>query len=207
MKYVAIRLLMCLVAGLAGAAAHADEPPKLAPLPSFEICIDKELARFERALTRHHASQRAGSAVQEFEIGGVTGVDLCGAIGITNCDRSGDTIPCQRDLRLRQEALFARVSAALPHPDAIVGGQQNWLGDLYARVFALAHGGSAGPDCAGDHEARQVWCESWEANRTLASAILAWQVARYLGQVPSAIAQGWAHEPPPTRPRARGDAA
>ena len=49
----------------------------------------------------------------------------------------------------------------------------------------------------------QAWCEAREANSRLRSAVLAWQVARFLGVADPAVEAGWAKPPPPVRPHAR----
>jgi hypothetical protein len=185
-------LWLALVVWGGGALAQEQE------LPAFQPCMDREIARYERALRRAQQDQ----LTQEFEIGGTTGVDLCGAYGIVRCDLTETPYACQRALRVEQDALQAKVVAHLPDTLPAVETPE-WHHDLYGTVHALALGHSAGPDCAGDDEPRQVWCEAWEANRRLSSAILAWQIARFAGAVPPATETGWAQHPPPTRPIAR----
>ena len=78
---------------------------------------------------------------------------------------------------------------------------------FYARLHALAHGRSAGADCAGHDEQMTAWCAAREANRRLQNAVLAWQLARFMGAAPDAVTAGWADQPPPLRPRARAGTA
>ncbi|MFZ5963880.1 hypothetical protein ACOXXX_13080 [Thalassococcus sp. BH17M4-6] len=169
------------------------------PLPEFAICMDREVARYERALRRH----LDGPDPETFDIGGVDEVDYCGTVGIVRCDISDAPLPCQRDLRAEQDALAEKVRASLPAPEAVAGAHAEVSDGLYPQVWALAHGRSAGPDCTGSSEVLEVWCEAREANRRLQLAVLAWQVARFLDATPTAVAAGWASLPVPTRPRAR----
>lgn len=182
---------MRVLAGIAlifsAAGAGAED------LPAFQLCMDHEVARYERALRRVQNDQR-----DDFKIGGTSGVDLCGTFAIMRCDQDAAPYACQRALRRDQDALQARVLADLP---AALPSQAH--SDLYSTAYALAHGASAGPDCAGQDEPRQVWCEAREANRRLASAILVWQIARFTNDTPKATQAGWANIPPPKRPMAR----
>lgn len=190
-------LVLTLVA--CGSAALAEEPQ---PLPSFAACMDEEAARFERALKRLREMPEA----QEFEIGDTRGTGYCASVGFVHCDRLEGleaVQACQLTLAAEQDALATKVRAGLPTPEALEGQGDAFEQTLYPRLHALALGGSAGPDCAGDIPQRETWCEAWEANNRLSNAVLAWQLARWLGAAETAVAAGWAQEPPPKRPRAR----
>jgi hypothetical protein len=167
-------------------------------LPSFAACMDAEAARFERRLPGLRAEPEGDQ-----EAGDVRGVGYCGSVGIVLCDRSRAPYACQIGLRLEQDVLTAKVLSSLPDPDEITG--EGWAAAFYPRLWAIAQGSSAGPDCAGDLQPRRVWCETWEANNRLSNAVLAWQAARYLGAADSAVVAGWANGLRPTRPRARSD--
>ncbi|MCT4555835.1 MAG: hypothetical protein N4A53_14195 [Pelagimonas sp.] len=168
-------------------------------LPDFATCIDREIARYERELTHHRTTPDA----QKFEVGDVRGVDYCGSVGITLCDRSANPVGCQHAFRGRQDRLNDTIRATLPTPDSLTGVNGQWSDTLYPLTHALAFGSSAGADCAGDTEVMEAWCAAREANRRLSTSILAWQLARFLDATPDAITAGWARPVPPTRPRAR----
>lgn len=188
----------CLAA-VAGLPGHAQDQP----LPDFSSCMDLEMARFERALGRLQALPEPA----DFEIGDVRGVEFCGTLGIVKCDRSEAPLPCQRALAKSQDALLTTILQALPEPkEPSMDDPEHsalWTDQLYPQLYALAHDSSAGPDCAGNTATMQAWCEAREANRRVMSAVLTWQLARYLGEVPDAVTAGWAQVPPPTRPQAR----
>lgn len=184
---------MALCSGAQYAASEQN------PLPEFGTCMNIEIAQYERALGQ---LRNRAVAKQIFDIGRVDGVEFCGTIGIVRCDRSDTPLPCQNVLTQTQEALRAQVLMQLPPPPD-GDSSKAFPGDLYAQLLALAHGISAGPDCAGTNEVLRVWCETREANGRLRLAVQAWQIARYLDQVVPAIEAGWASPPPPLRPRAR----
>lgn len=175
-------------------AALAQE----ADLPPFKACMDREAERFEWRLTIHRA--RALDA-PDFDLWYVQGVEYCGNIGVTLCDRTGVPIPCQKALIAEQDALRASVLTGLPEPTTTEGLPEQ----LYAQAYALAHGSSAGPDCAGAPELRATWCEAREANLRLQNAVLAWQVGRWLNITKPALVSGWAGHAQPRRPRERPD--
>lgn len=183
------------LAALAWATAAGAQPD---PLPDFATCMDIAVARYEQDLSRLRDRPEDDRA---FDIGDVRGVDFCGTVGIVLCDRSDRQLACQRDLQDEQDALRDKVLAALPDPETVRG--ESFAEALYPQVWALAHGSSAGPDCAGQEEALHEWCEAREANNRLRIAVLAWQVARFLEIAEPAVVAGWASPPPPTRPRAR----
>lgn len=184
-------LLLVLLAG----PVRAEE----APLPDFATCMAIHADRYERDLKRH----KAGPEADSFEIGSMRPTDFCGTVGIVLCDRSEAPLPCQHALAEQQEAMRQKVLAVLPAPEEVAGRQGAGSDALYPAVYALAHDRSAGDDCAGDTEVMAAWCAAREANRRLASAVLAWQLARYLDAAPPATEAGWARPAPPTRPRSR----
>ncbi|WP_136441430.1 hypothetical protein [Pacificoceanicola onchidii] len=193
-----MRAVFSVLCGCTGFALHAQEPELL---PSFATCMDKEVARYERALRRVQDMPET----QPFEIGDMRGTEFCGSVGIVTCDRSEEKLPCQHAFAEEQDALGARILATLPEPGAVQGRAGQWSDDLYPLVLALAQGTSAGPDCGGDTDVMAAWCEAREANRRLMNAVLAWQLARFLNAAPDAIEAGWAKVPPPVRPQARPD--
>lgn len=177
--------------GLAGALRAEEE------LPEFAACLDAEVDRYEWRLQVHHG--RALEA-EDFDLWNVRGVEYCGNIGVTRCDRSEAPLACQRALAAEQEALHGEVMAALPAPKET---GEDLPEQLYRTAWHLARDVSAGPDCAGSGEIMATWCAAREANLRLKSAVLAWQVGRYLGLAEPAVAAGWAKPPPPLRPRLR----
>ena len=181
---------LCLVPATVGAQAA---------LPDFATCNDLEIARFERDLKY----LRAGPEADSFEVGSTRGTDYCGTVGITRCDMSEDRVPCQQALAAEQDALRARVVALLPEAGEVRGRAGEDSDALYPALLAMAQDRSTGDDCAGTTLAAGASCAAREANRRLASAILAWQMARFLDAAPDAVTAGWARVPPPTRPRAR----
>ncbi|WP_040604356.1 hypothetical protein [Sagittula stellata] len=192
---------LCLMACPA-LAQTGEEAPQYAPLPSFGACMDEEAARYERALKRLNEMPDA----QEFEIGDTRGTGYCGSVGFVHCDRKPtleEVQACQLKLAAEEEALAEKIRAALPPPEEVEGKGGDFEQALYPRAYALAQGISAGPDCDGDIPQRGTWCTAWEANNRLRDAILAWQLARFLGVAETAVAAGWAEAPPPRRPRAR----
>lgn len=161
----------------------------------FATCMGRQAAWW----TRDHPplAQAAGAG---FDSGNFDWVAYCGMSGIVDCDLSEEPLDCQRALRVEQDAMSARILAVLPDPSVVAGRAGEWSDALYPRALALAKGQSAGQDCAGAGEAIEVWCEARESSTRLGLAVLAWQVARYLGAVEPA---GWVAEPPPTRPQVR----
>ncbi|KNG93955.1 hypothetical protein ATO11_06710 [Pseudaestuariivita atlantica] len=188
---------MAALAALAATAAAGEDA--VAGLPSFEVCLAREVAIYERTLRHWMAGPRA----EEFMIGDVSGIEYCGTVGIVACDRSDAPLPCQRDLAARQDTVSAAVRASLPPASEVAGRAGEWSDALYPQLLALAEGASAGPDCAGQTEVMETWCAAREANARLRDAALAWQLARYLGAAQDAVTAGWAGVPPPLRPRAR----
>jgi len=165
-------------------------------LPDYATCIAIEVAHFERALAR---SRYAGRDL-DFEIVTRDGIDYCGAVGIVRCDRSEDPLPCQAELAQAQRALRAEVLASVPAPEMVAGADPIWADGLYPVLHAVAHGSSAGPDCAGADQAYAQWCETRQASLKVAEAVMLWQAARVLGVADSAVEAGWAEVPPPVPP-------
>lgn len=187
---------LALVPALGAGAALAQD----AALPDFQTCMDIELAHFEQRLSMHAEvplEDVAGGLWQ------VTDTYYCGTVGIVRCDRSDRRVACQEELEAEQDEMAEAVRAGLPDPDSVGAQDEGWAGRLYRQAHALALGSSAGPDCAGNDELMEAWCAAREANTRLRSAILAWQVGRYLGITESAVDAGWANPPPPVRPRPR----
>lgn len=187
-----MRSLFALVI-MAGAVTAQE-----ADLPPFKHCMDREAERYEWRLDIHQGRDLDAA---DFDLWHVRGVEYCGNIGVTRCDRTGDPIPCQQALIAEQDALRDKVVAGLPAPS----DRDDLPGQLYARVHALAHGRSAGPDCAGAPELLATWCAAREANLRLQNAVLAWQVGRYLDVTEPALVAGWADPALPLRPRGRPD--
>lgn len=183
-------LFVMLAAGPVAAQARMD----------LDTCIASAMGRFERTLARN-----PGPQAPDIRLLSQRDVLVCGGAGIQTCDLQEDRVICQANLRAEQDALTAAVLAALPAPDTLDVPQTHWSEALYPQLWEIAHGSSAGPDCTGQRPLLEAWCEAVEANRRLASAILAWQLARLLEAVPSAVEAGWAGPPPPPRPAPRPD--
>ncbi|WP_407492639.1 hypothetical protein [Pseudooceanicola sp. MF1-13] len=170
-------------------------------LPDVQTCLNIHVGRYEWLLDIH-----ADTPV-EYIPGGIWHVEQvlnCGTIGIVRCDLAEDLqqrVACQKDLRADLDDLTASVKRGLTDPAEVTG--EGWPERLYSVSHALAHGSSAGPDCANDTEVMQVWCEANQATNRLRNAMLAWEVGRYLDITPDAIEAGWAAPPPPIRPRQR----
>ena len=185
--------LAMLAAGLtlAGAAQAEDRQ-------DFETCLAVAMDQFERSLRRN-----PGPAQPDVSLLSQRHVLVCGGAGIQTCDLQDDRIACQEDLRARQDALTALILGSLPTPDALQTPASHWSDGLYPTLWNIAHGRSAGPDCAGQRPLLEAWCDAVEANRRLATAVMAWQLARLLDAVPSAVEVGWSAPAPPPRPQPR----
>ncbi|WP_338548485.1 hypothetical protein [Roseovarius phycicola] len=185
--------LIALFCG-AGTALASEEP-----LPDFAECMAAEIARYEQALQIIAPSEAQNAGFPLAEVGGV---EFCGTVGIVICDRSENPLGCQRALAVEQDILRARVLDQLPAPiqdDAT----DSFAQQLYGTTWALAHGMSAGQDCAGYQPQLEMWCRAREANGRLRAAVMAWRVARHLGTVPPAAEAGWIADARPQRPRLR----
>lgn len=167
-------------------------------LPDFASCLSQEMARFERVV----ATEPFDAGDDLIAIYGVSGVEFCGTVGIVRCDRSENPLGCQNGLAVRQDILRAHVLDQLPAP-AQVASSAAFSSRLYEITHALAHGTSAGQDCAGYQPVLEMWCRAREANGRLRAAVLAWQVARHMHAVSPAFEAGWVRLPEPTRPRSR----
>ncbi|SMX36663.1 hypothetical protein [Maliponia aquimaris] len=191
---------IALLAALAALPVLAQTEPEPEPLPDFASCMAVVVARYEQDLEN---LRERPETEQDFDIGDMRETEFCGTIGIVRCDRSEAPLDCQRALTAEQEALKAAILAALPAPETVTDG--GFAGQVFRRAYVLSQGISAGPDCDGQSEALQAWCETREAGGAVETAILAWQAARYLDLAEPATVAGWAVPPPPTRPKARPD--
>ena len=180
------------------AMAMAEE----APLPDFETCLRGEILRYEQAVDAFAPTpaEKAG-----YPLANVNGVEFCGTIGIVICDRSEEPLGCQKALAVEQDIWRARVLTELPEPKDAEGAEveKPFADLLYEQLFYLAHGMSAGQDCAGHSPRMEMWCRAREANGRLRAAVIAWQVARHQDMVPPAFEAGWIAAPDPVRPRSR----
>lgn len=190
MKAVVFAVLFS--AGPAFAEDRADD------IPALGACLNAHMAKYEWLM-----AVNAKASLEDIPGGLWHAGDVahCGTLGIVRCDRGDDPLGCQAALRAEQDDLSAKVRAVLPAPDP--GAGETWPEQLYFAAYALAHGASAGADCAGAPKAMTAWCEAREASFRLRDAVLAYQVARYLGRVPSAIEAGWASAPDPVTPKRR----
>lgn len=197
-----LRSLAACIVAIGGLALplSAETVTDLPPLPTFSTCLDIELARFERNLRDLRKRDPEASAL---DIVSMRRVAYCGTVGIVRCDRMQYPIPCQIDLKAEQNRLRQAVLDALPAPAEVADPPKSDDEALYHSAWALAQGSSAGPDCAGQPLLIETWCEAREANNRVQTAVLSWQIARFLGAVPTAVDAGWANPPPPVRPKAR----
>ncbi|WP_375173532.1 hypothetical protein [Pseudooceanicola sp.] len=187
-----MKRLLSILAILGAAEARAEY------IPDLQTCLNAHVGRYEWLLDIH-----ADTPVDEIP-GGIWhpgNVHYCGTLGIVRCDRSDDPVACQIDLAERQDRITAAVKRDLPPPAELEGN--DWPVRLYEAAHALAHGTSAGPDCAGQPDLFEAWCEANAASHRLRLSVMAWEVARYLGAAPKATEAGWAGPPPVLRPRVR----
>jgi hypothetical protein len=181
-----VLLALALVAAPAGAEG-------------FDTCFSQAIAHFDMDFARTGPAQTA----EDFAIVTRDRVEFCGTLAIVACDRGPDPQGCQRGLAADQMALRGRVLASLPSPDAMPPAPV--LPGLYPRLWAVAHGSSAGDDCAGADDPVAAWCETHEARLKLAEAVALWQVARLLGAAGPAVDLGWVGAAMPYRPMPRPD--
>lgn len=195
-----LRRVLTLALGLVAGVVQAQDLHQ--DLPDLQTCLDIEADRYEWSRIIH---RKRSLEAADFALWNVLGVEYCGNIAITLCDRSETPIACQQALITQQLALHDKVLASLPAPDSLAdaGGEASLPWRLYPVAYDLALGTSAGPDCEGSEDPILTWCGAREANNRLQNAVLAWQVGRYLEIAPGAIAAGWARVPPPVRPRER----
>lgn len=172
------------------------------PLPDFDTCLSGEILRYEQAVEAFAPTEAEKAG---YPLANVSGVEFCGTIGIVICDRSDNQLGCQKALAVEQDIWRARVLTELPGPEeeTAAEGENDFDARLYTQLFHLAHGMSAGMDCAGATPRMEMWCRAREANNRLRAAVLAWQVARHQGRVAPAFEAGWIAAPEPVRPRAR----
>jgi hypothetical protein len=74
------------------------------------------------------------------------------------------------------------------------------LPGLYPQLWDVAHGISAGDDCAGADDPVAAWCDTHEARLKLTEAVALWQVARLMGVAGAAVDLGWGSEAMPFQP-------
>lgn len=182
-----------LMFALGGQAAAQD-----AELPDFATCLSREISLYEQKIAAFAPTEAEEAG---YPVADVAGIEFCGTVGIVICDRSDRPLPCQKALSVEQDIWRAKVLGELPEPQAPDG----FAGELYETLYALAHDMSAGLDCAGTEPRMEMWCRAREANGRLRRAVLAWQVARQLGQVAPAREAGWIAAPAPVRPKARAE--
>lgn len=185
-------------AALWPALALADE----APLPDFETCLRGEILRYEQAVD---AFAPTPAETAGYPLADVSGIEFCGTIGIVICDRSEEPLGCQKALAVEQDIWRARVLSELPKPadSESAEAEKPFSEILYEQLFHLAHGMSAGQDCAGHSPRMEMWCRARHANGRLRAAVIAWQVARHQDMVSPAFESGWIAAPDPVRPLAR----
>ncbi|MBU2982061.1 hypothetical protein KO498_09580 [Lentibacter algarum] len=189
-------LLLIIALAVCAQRLSAEE---LEFIADFDSCKDAEIARFELDRVRAVSELYQGQAdhVEAAQI------DVCGVNGIILCDRSDEPLACQHALAAKMEALRVEILASLPAPESLDADMEQPSGALYEKVWALASGSSAGPDCAGNTPVLEAWCEAREATRRVELAVLAYQLARDQGTVAQAYELGWARVPAPVRPRVR----
>ena len=186
-------LVMVMPLGLAAPLAAQQA------VPDFGPCRDGAVERLERELRRHLESPFA----EQVPTADMAGIAYCADVAIFICDQGDAVDTCHNALTEVQQGLRADLLASLPAPQVVAGRRGMWSDTLYPRMVDLAHGHSAGPDCAGVAVGDGPRCAVRAANRQVQIALRAWVLARYLGAVPSAVEAGWANPAAPTRPRAR----
>ena len=176
-------------------AATGAQAQERDPLPDFATCFAQAIAHFEMEFARTGVAD----AVEDFEIVTRERVEFCGTLAIVSCDRGEAPQACQRDLAAEELALRDRVLASLPAPETL-DGDGIWTQGLYPTLWDVAHGVSAGDDCAGVDDPVASWCVTHEARLKLGEAVALWQVARLLGAVGPAAELGWVDEAMPFAP-------
>lgn len=188
-------LAAAALAMLTSGPAGAQEEP--APLPDYATCMSEAIWHFEMEFAR------AGVADEDADFALLTRrkAEFCGTLGIVRCDRGAAPFACQAALAEEQLALHAAILTTLPAPEvAAEAGDTIWARGLYPTLWGVAHGISAGPDCAGASEAMEAWCVTREASLKVTEAVLLWQLGRLLGVTGPAVEAGWIDPPPPPRP-------
>jgi hypothetical protein len=168
-------------------------------LPAFPTCFAQAIAHFEMEFARAGTA----AAVADFDIVTRDRVHHCGTLAIVACDRGEDPQACQRALAEDQTDLRDRVLASLPLPGDVPAAPV--LPGLYPTLWDVAHGSSAGPDCAGAEDPVAAWCTTHEARLKLTEAVALWQVARLLGAAGPAADLGWVEIAMPYTPVPRPD--
>ncbi|MBF9032209.1 hypothetical protein HKCCE3408_17550 [Rhodobacterales bacterium HKCCE3408] len=188
-----MRLLALVLLSLLAGPAAAEDPSQ------FGTCMARVIARFEAE------ASRVDLPISRVEIDLLRQdrVIVCGNARIVTCDLMEDRVPCQNALAAEEDAMRAEVLAALPEPGDVAGRDGIWSDALYPQLYALAHGGSAGPDCDGAERLWTAWCEAQQSGAALAGAVSAWKLARMLGAVGPAVEAGWVGEPPAPQPMMR----
>ncbi|MEM7722150.1 MAG: hypothetical protein AAF376_07220 [Pseudomonadota bacterium] len=169
--------------------------------PSFDYptCMAEAMGQFEADL----AAANSRAPAPNVEIVSRDAVQYCGTLAVVACDRSAAPLACQDDLADRQQVLRRAILNAVPDPAEVTGLDPVWSDRLYPQLWAVAHGTSAGPDCAGADDVYVAWCRTWQANLKVSEAVILWQVARVLGAAPSGVEAGWIAPPSPMRPMER----
>lgn len=168
-------------------------------LPAFPTCFAQAIAHFEMEFARTGTA----AVVEDFAIVTRDRVHHCGTLAIVACDRGDDPQACQRALADDQSDLRDRMLASLPAPTDIPASPV--LPGLYPTLWAVAHGRSAGDDCAGAEDPVAAWCTTHEARLKLTEAVALWQVARLLGVAGPAADLGWVDGAMPYMPVPRPD--
>ncbi|PWK61049.1 hypothetical protein [Roseicyclus mahoneyensis] len=163
----------------------------------FDACFARSIAHFEMEFARTGVAR----TVEDFALVTRDRVHHCGSLAIVACDRGDAPQACQRALAADQRALTARVLGSLPVPAEVPA--PDLLPGLYPQLWDVAHGTSAGDDCAGADEPVAAWCDTHEARLKLTEAVALWQVARLMGVSGPALELGWVADAMPFRPVAR----
>lgn len=167
-----------------------------ADIPDYPTCMARAVGQFEVNL----AEARGSASNPNFELVSRDAVEYCGTLAVVGCDRAAEPLACQDELAEAQDTLREAILATVPDPADVAGLDPIWSDGLYPQLHAVAHGTSAGPDCAGADDAYVAWCITRQASLKVSEAIMVWQVARLLGAAPSGVEAGWVGPPPPPRP-------
>lgn len=182
-------IALALFAGPAWAEGHSG----------FDTCFAQAIAHFEMAFARSGLAE----TVEDYALVTRDRVHHCGSLAIAACDRGAVPQACQRALAADQRALTARVLASLPAPAEVPAPEL--LPGLYPQLWDVAHGVSAGDDCAGADDRVAAWCDTHEARLKLTEAVALWQVGRLMGAAGAAVDLGWVSGAMPFRPVERPD--
>ncbi|WP_338274239.1 hypothetical protein [Roseicyclus marinus] len=163
----------------------------------FSTCFERAIAHFEMGFARSGPAR----TVEDYALVTRDRVHHCGSLAIVACDRGAAPQACQRRLAVEQRDLRDRLLASLPAPQDVAAPEV--LPGLYPQLWDVAHGISAGDDCAGAEDPVAAWCETHEARLKLTEAVALWQVARLMGVAAAAADLGWVAQAMPFRPVAR----